>query len=90
MEHKYKVGDRVVIVDNLSGHEFKDGDVVTVCSIRDEFYDCKNGIGAMWFVKGCDVVPHRAKHPDQYTRILEAIAGADAVTMARNIMEVLK
>jgi hypothetical protein len=89
MERKYKVGDRVVIVGNRSGHEFKDGDVVTVCSVRDEFYDCTNGNGDMWFVKGCDVVPCHYQ-TDQYTRILEAIAGTDAVTMARNIMETLK
>lgn len=89
MERKYKVGDRVVIGGNRTGYEFKDGNIVTVCSVHEDFYDCTDDEGVSWFVKGCDVVPHHAQ-PYQYTRILEAIAGADAVTMARNIMEALK
>ena len=40
---KFKVGDKVKVVDSLYGHEFSIGEVViiTKVDIEDQCYDCK-------------------------------------------------
>lgn len=41
MEHKFKVGDKVRVVDNIRGHGFDSGDVVTVVGFFYDGYDCR-------------------------------------------------
>ena len=85
MERKYKVGDRVVVTkerpDITAGFDYT---VMDVTGGEVMVYD---DLGGGHWIEVCDVQPYSG---GQYTRILEAIAGTDAVTMARNIMEALK
>ena len=54
---KYKVGDKVKIVGNSSGHFFHNGDIVTVTLIdsNDRSFDCEDNDGSDWRVAECDI-----------------------------------
>jgi len=51
MEHEFKVGDKVRVVDTVYGHGFDIGDVVTVVGVNEGDYEC-NGVGSRgtWFL----------------------------------------
>ena len=51
MEHKFKVGDKVRVVNNICGHGFDSGDVVTVVGFFYDGYDCHvEGSRDTWFL----------------------------------------
>ena len=51
MEHKFKVGDKVRVVNNIRGHGFDSGDVVTVVGFFYDGYDCRvEGSQDTWFL----------------------------------------
>lgn len=93
---KFKVGDKVRIVGDTSNSNNDVGDVGVVSEIED-------GPKGVWFrvyVDGTDdggnwsysrdIELVSSTPPDTYTTILEAIAGPEAVEMARKISEALK
>ena len=51
MEHKFKVGDKVRVVNNIRGHGFDSGDVVTVVGFFYDGYHCRvEGSQDTWFL----------------------------------------
>jgi len=46
---KHKVGDMVVITGNKAGHNFQDGDLVTIRGIEGNLYSAFDGDGGVWY-----------------------------------------
>jgi uncharacterized protein YqfB (UPF0267 family) len=41
---KYEVGQKLMVVDNTSHHNFTQGEIVTVERVRADGYNCTNGV----------------------------------------------
>lgn len=59
---KFKVGDKVKIVGNSSGHQFEIGEIVYILKVHRSNYSAgryriDNTIFDWWFVKQDDIVP---------------------------------
>ncbi len=52
---KYKVGDKVKVFDNLDGHEFKIGEVVTITKLFKDYYQAENSEDN-WLVDDDEVI----------------------------------
>jgi hypothetical protein len=50
---RYKVGDKVRVVDNIIDHQFNIGDIVTIVSLskEDGIYYAQQGSSIGWYVK---------------------------------------
>lgn len=58
-ESKLKVGDKFVVVGDLSGHEFPIGDIVTLCRVCNSWRLCMNQYGRKRWVYDFDVKPYK-------------------------------
>lgn len=94
MEHEYKVGDMVrILEDEYVGEGLTIGSVHQVVKSGHDGVHLRGSSGCGFFYNLSEIEPYTTTTttPDtQYIRILEAIAGKDSVDMARNINEALK
>lgn len=53
---KYKVGDKVVVRENFSGHRFKMGETIEIQKVTDSDYLAINEKGCSWWVTDVELV----------------------------------
>lgn len=58
-ESEPKIGDKFVVVGDLSGHEFPIGDIVTLCRVCNSWRLCMNQYGRKRWVYDFDVKPYK-------------------------------
>ena len=58
-ESKPKIGDKFVVVGDLSGHEFPIGDIVTLCRVCNSWRLYMNQYGRKRWVYDFDVKPYK-------------------------------
>ena len=80
---RYRVGDRVKIVDNLHEHEFRIGEVVTIQTIEDEDYKASNGED-YWWVQDEELEAVPDNKPEVVTKNVRYRVG-DRVRVVKNL-----
>lgn len=60
-ESEPKIGDKFVVVGDLSGHEFPIGDIVTLCRVCNSWRLCMNQYGRKRWIYDSDVKPYKEK-----------------------------
>ena len=70
---KYKVGDRVRVVKNKTGHSYSIGRIVTIKELRDKEYLCKEFEGGCaWTVTDSEIEPeHKIKKDPIVKRVIK-------------------
>lgn len=88
MKHEYKVGDWVIAKEG--DFDITKGKAYEVIDLDGDNVKIINDVGGEWWLYMSEVTPATTPKPDTYVKILEALLGPDAVSIARKISEALK